>query len=179
MIKDFILSNVTLEDYYEKFIKTLDKRFEAHSYLTSKLVLCFFKDHHDLNPSMGFIRSRSNPNIKMCHCFGCGRTADVVRLHQILSSQYFNKELDEKQACVELADMFGIDISNEELLAQDADYEAKFNAKMKSVNQLSKGYSIQDFKSAMQQIRSRDKVNLDLVNDECIKYIATYKHLYN
>lgn len=179
MIKDYILKQISLEDYYEKFIKTLDKRFEAHSYLTSKLVLCFFKDHQDINPSMGYIHSRSNSKIKMCHCFGCGRTADVVRLHQILSSQYFNKELDEKQACTDLANIFGLDLSDKVDLMKDESFEDKFNAKMKSVQALSQGYSSLDFKSTMQQIRSADKVDLNLVNDECIKYIATYKHLYN
>ena len=178
MLKDYILEQISLEDYYEKFIKTLDKRFEAYSF-ANKLVLCFFKDHQDVNPSMGFIRSRSNPKIKMCHCFGCGRTADVVRLHQILCSQYFNKELDETQACIDLANMFGIDISDKESLIQDENLEVKFNAKMKLVSQLSQGYSVQDFKSSMQHIRSADKIDLGLVNDECIKYIATYKHLYN
>lgn len=179
MIKDYILEQISLEDYYEKFIKTLDKRFEAHSYLTSKLVLCFFKDHQDVNPSMGYIHSRSNPKIKMCHCFGCGRTADVVRLHQILSSQYFGKEFDERQACTDLANIFGLDLSDKANLMKDESFEDKFNNKMRSVHHLSQGYSSQDFKLAMQQIRSKDKVDLDLVNDECVKYIATHKHLYN
>ena len=127
---DFILTYkrdekivVNLFDYYEQFIKPLDKRFEHHSYFSSNLVLCFFKDHADTDPSMGFISHRRLKNVKVCHCFGCGRTADVVRLHQIISSQYLGKDLTEKDACFDLAQKFDIPIDEYDELSED-DYEA-------------------------------------------------------
>ena len=109
-LTEYILENVSLFDYYDNFITTLDDRFKEYSYNNSKLVLCYFKDHEDINPSMGWIHDKHNRDIKVCHCFGCGRTANVVRLHQMLCSQWLNKELTEKDACYDLAQLFGVSL---------------------------------------------------------------------
>lgn len=165
-----------LFDYYDIFISKLDKRFEQYSYYRDKLVLCFFKDHEDLNPSMGYVKHRQYKGALACHCFGCGRTADVVRIHQILSSQYKNVELTEKEACLEIAQMFNIPI--EEDLAED-DYEGRELADLKKIGYLSRRYTERDFSGALLNMRLNKKVTLDAVNSECVKMIATVKQLYD
>ena len=176
---EFILNNVSLEDYYDKCIAPRDKRFQRYNFRSNKTVLCFFKDHEDLNPSMGYIYHKSNHNIKLCHCFGCGKTANVVRLHQILSSQYDGKELTEKEACYDLALIFNLELDEEAIALSEDDYEGRFNANMKRALRLADHYTVQDFRLALRDIRSAETVDLNKVNFECIKLIATNKQLYD
>lgn len=167
---------VNLFDYYETVIRPLDDKFKPHSYYNNKLVLCFFKDHQDVNPSMGWINDKRLKGVKVCHCFGCGRTANVVRLHQIISSEYFDKELTEKESCLELAEMFKVPLDDFDCL-EDEDYEAKYQSNIKRIDKLQNRYSMQEFKNGLLSIRKQG-VNLDKVNSECVKMIATIKQLY-
>lgn len=167
---------VNLFDYYDMVIRPLDDKFKPYSYYNNKLVLCFFKDHQDVNPSMGWINDRHLKGVKICHCFGCGRTANVVRLHQIISSEYFDKELTEKESCLELAEMFKVPLDDFNFL-EDEDYEAKYQSNIKRIDKLQNRYSMQEFRNSLLSIREQG-VNLDKVNSECVKMIATIKQLY-
>ena len=167
---------VNLFDYYDMVIRPLDDKFKPYSYYNNKLVLCFFKDHQDVNPSMGWINDRHLKGVKVCHCFGCGRTANVVRLHQIISSEYFDKELTEKESCLELAEMFKVPLDDFNFL-EDEDYEAKYQSNLKRIDKLQNRYSMQEFRNSLLAIREQG-VNLDKVNSECVKMIATIKQLY-
>lgn len=167
-----------LFDYYEEFIRPLDERFKNHSYYENDLVLCYLKDHADVNPSMGYISDKFHKGVKLCHCFGCGRTYNVVRLNQVISSQYFGKELSEKESCVDLATKFNIDISEFDELADD-DYEGKHLAKLRKIEQLKRRYTFEDFKDKLLEQRKSGKVDLGRVNAECVKMIATTKQLYD
>lgn len=167
---------VNLFDYYDMVIRPLDDKFKPYSYYNNKLVLCFFKDHQDVNPSMGWINDRHLKGVKVCHCFGCGRTANVVRLHQIISSEYFDKELTEKESCLELAEMFKVPLDDFNFL-EDEDYEVKYQSNIKRIDKLQNRYSMQEFKNSLLSIREQG-VNLDKVNSECVKMIATIKQLY-
>lgn len=182
-LKEYVLSYerdgknaVDLFDYYDIFIKNLDSRFERYSYKTDKLVLCFFKDHEDVNPSMGYVRNRKIKGSLSCHCFGCGRTADIVRLHQILSSQYLNKELSEDEAAREVAALFDVPVEEE---IPDDDLEGKFRQNLNRVSQLSQRYTKRDFSQALLNMRMSGDVSLDAVGAECVKMIATVKQLYD
>ena len=184
-LKDYILTYevddkivVNLFDYYEYFIKPLDERFKNYSYYSSDLVLCFFKDHADINPSMGHIKSKKFKNVRVCHCFGCHRTADVVRLHQIISSQYHNKELTEKEACLDLAQKFNVPLDDFDEL-DDEDYEAKYIRQLRNIEKLSNRYTIREFSRGLKEIRGSETVDLNKVNSECVKMIATVKQLYS
>lgn len=170
-----------LFDYYEVFIKHLTERFSKYSYYTSNLVPCFFKDHPDNDPSMGHIKDKRLKNVEVCHCFGCGRTADVVRLHQILNHQYHNRELSEEDACVELADMFGIPIDEFSDLDED-DYEGRYLRNLRKVELLSRRYTVRDFSAELLNLRSTSvpgQVDLNKLNSSCVKMIATVKQLYD
>lgn len=183
MLKDYILSYeqngeivASLFNYYDKYIKGLDQHFSQYSYFQNKLVLCFFKDHADVNPSMGYIKHRRLKGVMCCHCFGCGKTADVVRLHQILRSQWEGVELSEKDACLEIAEMFNIPIEDG---VEDEDFESAYNRNLRKAVSFSKSYTIRDFSAALMRERQSEKVNLNNVNRECVKMIATQKQLYN
>lgn len=187
-LKDYILTYeadgkvvANLFDYYEFFIKPLDKRFAEHSYYSNKTVLCFFKDHQDINPSMGYINSRKHKKIKVCHCLGCGRTADVVRLHQLMSSQWMGVELTEKEACLDLAAKFNIPIDDFDEL-DDEDFEGAYIRNIKKLDKLTDRYTIREFSSALLNLRKNSQsgiIDLSKVNSECVKMIATNKVLYD
>lgn len=178
-VNDKIVAN--LFDYYEKFIKHLTPRFGKYSYYTSNLVPCFFKDHPDNDPSMGHIKDKRLKNVVVCHCFGCGRTADVVRLHQILNQQYHDRELDETQACMEIADMFGIPVDEFNELDED-DYEGRYLRNLQKVEALAQHYTVRDFSAELLQLRCSSeagRVDLNKLNSACVKMIATVKQLYD
>ena len=187
-LKDYVLSYekddsvvANLFDYYERFIKTLDPKFQQYSYYTHNLVLCYMKDHDDVNPSMGWIKHRSLKNVKVCHCFGCGVTADVVRLHQILSKQYLDKELDEREACLEIAEMFSIPVDDFDEL-EDDDFEGKHLRTLRHLDTLKKRYTVREFSQGLLDLRTSSPmggVDLNRVNSESVKMIATVKQLYD
>ena len=183
-LRDFILTyeengviKANLFDYYDIFIKPLDKSFEPYSDYNQNLVLCYFKDHDDVNPSMGWIKHKYLRNVKVCHCFGCGKTADIVRIHQILSSQYLNKTLTEREACLELADMFSIPLDDFE--ADSEDPELNYRRNLRKIDRLKNRYTIREFTQAIQPLRGGIDTDLDRLNSECVKMIATVKQLYD
>lgn len=165
-----------LFDYYDMKIKYLDKRFENYSYYSSKLVLCYFKDHADINPSMGWRYTSQLKGVRICHCFGCHKSADVVRLHQILRKQYDGVDLTEKDACYELAEIFDIPLNDFSELDDD-DFDGKYDRRRRRSMELSKRYTQRDFSAELLNQR-RNGVDLEAVNDECVKMIATMKQLY-
>ena len=174
---DYILEQIPLFEYYDKFISELNPRFKQYSYNSGKLVLCYFKDHDDVNPSMGWLRDKKNRDVKVCHCFGCGRTANVVRIHQILSSQYFNREMTEIEACKDLAEIFRVSI--EEFKDTEDDLNGEYIAQLNRGRKLQKSYTVQDFKYSLKDIRLHETNNtLEKLNSECVKMIATKKQLY-
>lgn len=186
--KDYVISYqrgdkivADLFDYYEVFVKGLDKRFQQYSYYNQNLVLCFLKDHADINPSMGFIKHKSFKNVKVCHCFGCGKTADVVRLHQILCKQYMDKELTEREACLEICEMFKIPAEDFEELT-DEDLEKQYVRNLAKLSRLKRHYTVREFQQGLLSIREEAQggmVDLSRVGSECIKMIATVKQLYD
>lgn len=186
--QDFILSYerdgkivCNLFDYYTNYIKPLDQRFKPYDFNTGKLVLCWFKKHADLNPSMGFINDREHRGGKIYHCFGCGRAGNVIRLHQHIQYDYYNRTITEIEACKELAELFNIPL--EEIKeAKDDDLEAKYRTKSMRIDEMKSEYTYQDYKYNMIDIRKKGSnglVNLEAVNRENVKLIATIKQLYN
>ena len=188
-IQDYILDYkvngecvCNLFDYYERFIKPLDNQFKRYSFGVSKLVLCWFKDHEDKNPSLGYIKDSRHKGQHLYHCFGCGKTGNVIRLHQIIEAQYHNKQLTEEEACKELANLFDIPLGEFDEYSEE-DYEGRFRYKLIRVDKLSKQYTATDYKRELLEIRksapNRQLTNKELskVNAECVKMIASNKYL--
>lgn len=179
-LKEYVLTYANSEgivanlfDYYDIFIAPLDSSFSKYSYKKNRLVLCYFKDHDDVNPSMGAIWHKSLKGVRVCHCFGCGRTADVVRIHQILSQQYFGKSLTEDEAAKEVAELFEIPL--DDIVINEDDYAEKERQKIKRIEHLGKRYSRRDYAEALRSIRKTG--NLNALTVECIKMTAISKKL--
>lgn len=185
LLEDYILSYkvddeivVDLFSYYENYIRHLDKTFEPYSYYENKLVLCWFKEHEDVNPSMGFVNDRYHKGQKLYHCFGCGRTGDVIRLNQLIESEYHNRDLNRKESCLDLAEKYGIPIDEYEELDEE-DYEARYLRRLSNIDRLMRRYTYKDFSMNIMKQRMNGKIDLNRINSECVKMIATVKQLYD
>jgi hypothetical protein len=77
-------------------------------------------------------------------------------------------------ACKELAELFGVSI--EDFKDEEDNLEANYIAQLNRGRKLQKAYTIQDFKYALKDIRLQP--NLDKLNSECVKMIATRNQLY-
>lgn len=168
-----------IPDYYERYIKPLDKRFKEYSFYGSRTVICPL--HDDTDPSMGLINHRFLTDVKIYHCFGCGASGTVIRLHQFIQDLYHNRKLTEDEACRELADLFTISLDDFNDLAED-DYEGRYLSMLKRLNKLSKSYTIREYSNTLLELRKSNLTlsdKLDRINNENIKMIATQKKLYD
>lgn len=170
-----IVEKVDLYEYYKLYIKPLDKRFASGEYTDDTKVICWFKEHNDINPSMGSIRDKHNKSCRLYHCFGCGRSGNVVRLHQLIELEYHGRRITTNESCLDLANKFGIDI--EENIADD-DIEKRFDYKYRKLDMLQRRYTEKDFRDNLLKIR-KEGVSLDRVNSEVVKMTATVKELYD
>lgn len=168
-----------IADYYDKYVMQLDNKFKERSLNGSRLVICPLHDDHD--PSLGLINHRFLKGVKIFHCFGCGTSGTVVRLHQLIEHKYNNRKLSDEDACKELADMFNIDISNFDELSED-DYEGKYIQSMKRLDNLIRdSYNISDYELELLNARSSSNRNtvLSKTNEALIKMVASTKDLYD
>lgn len=166
-----------LFDYYERYIRNLDDRFKPWSYYDNKLVLCYFKDHADVNPSMGYIADKHHRDCHLYHCFGCGRTGDVIRLNQLIQSQYHGVEMTRKESALDIAEKFNIPINDFDVTSEE-DLDKSYYRNIRKIEKLANQYTERDFTYAMRDIRFNGQVDLNKVNSECVKMIATKKMLY-
>lgn len=167
-----------IPDYYDKVIADLEPKFKQHSLNNERLAICPLHDDHD--PSFGLINHRFIKGVKIYHCFGCGSTGTVIRLHQLIQQKYFNRSITDDESCRELADLFQIDISEYDGVSEE-DYDAKYMQSMRKLNHLIKdSYTMQDYELEVRQARaSQDRgIILDKVNDALVKMVASKKGLY-
>ena len=169
-----------IPDYYERYIKPLDKKFSEYNFYGSRTVICPL--HNDTDPSMGLINHRFLTDVKIYHCFGCGASGTVIRLHQFIQDLYHSRKLTEDESCKELADLFGISLSDFDDIAED-DYDGKYVAMLKRIHKLQKSYTIREYSQSLIDLRKNGSLNLPdkltLLNNESIKMIATQKRLYS
>lgn len=168
-----------IPDYYERYVKPLDKRFSEYSLYSSRTVICPL--HNDTDPSLGLINHRFLTDVKIYHCFGCGASGTIIRLHQFIEELYHGRRLNEQESCNELADLFGISLEDFEEIADD-DYDGKYVAMLKRISNMKNSYTIKTFSTELLNIRSSDMTLEDkmrLLNNESIKMISTQKKLYS
>ncbi len=172
---------INIVDYYEKFIKPLDQRFNISSWYSKNLVLCCWKDHADVNPSMGMIKHKFYKDVKIYHCLGCGATGDVIRMHQRIQKEYYNRNITENEACLELCKLFGVDASAYKTVVDAGDQQSLME-RLQRVDKYASIYTIRDYANEIQDARTtcaEDRQRLaEQVNLANIKYIATSKQLY-
>lgn len=168
-----------IPDYYERYIKPLDKRFAEYNFYGSRTVICPI--HNDTDPSMGLINHRFLSDVKIYHCFGCGASGTIIRLHQYIQDLYYNKKLTEDESCKDLASLFNIPLDDFDEIAED-DYEGRYMATLKRLSKLNKSYTIREYSSELLNIRKSNiplEDKLSRINSESIKMIATHKKLYS
>lgn len=180
---DIILQNVDLVDYYEDHIRPMEEKFRPYSMVGgTKLVLCCFHEHMDLNPSFGYFNKKENGiSYKLYHCFGCNRTGNVIKLHQKMQYQYFKRSLTEKEACLDLARLYNINVDDYEDIP-DEDYERKFSKQYNRIDVIKSNYSRKSFADDLLNMRKSGKIYLDGIgslNNASVKLIATVKQLYD
>lgn len=104
-----IIASVT--DYYDRFVHKLDGKFAKHSFKKDKHVICPF--HEDTDPSMGLIKDKNDKQVEIFHCFGCGASGDVVRMHRRFSYISEGRNITLDDATHELAKIYGIEVDEE------------------------------------------------------------------
>ena len=173
---------INIADYYDRYIMPLDNKFRKWSYHTHSTVLCCWKDHNDLNPSLGSINHKFYKGVKLYHCLGCGATGTVIRMHQRIQKEYYNRDITEKQSCIELCELFGVD-AKAYLEVKDVGDQTNAMERLRRMNQFKHIYTIRDYTSDLKAAKCNNQDDLkseaSAVNTANIKYIATKKRLYS
>ena len=168
-----------IPDYYNRYIKPLEKRFEEYNFYGSRTVICCFHEDHD--PSLGLINHRFLSDVKIYHCFGCGAVGTVIRMHQYIQDKYYNRKLTDIESAKEVAELFEVPLDDFEEF-EDDDFNGKYISTMKRIDKLKTSYSSNNFSQDLLNLRKREDLNtidkLNALNTECIKMIATTKKLY-
>lgn len=142
---------VSLPEYYERYVRPLSGIFQNSSLISSRTAICPF--HQDSDPSLGVYNGRY-------HCFGCAAqglesSGDIIRFHQRIESKYKHREISRVESATELANMFGLDISQAtETLEGKEDETGLLRKRMKlsSVNKLN--YTIRDYRADLMRVRT-------------------------
>lgn len=175
-LEDYILDNVTIKDYYNDYISPLDIRYKRRDFSNSDMALCPF--HEDKNPSLGLINDKFRKGIKVFHCFGCGASGNVIRMHQRIQEQYFNVRLTKKEAMLSLCKLYDLDTEGLVLLEETEDTFVKRNLKIKL--NMSR-YTIREYEQDLQGIKLSNNIDIDerikRINSANLKILVMQKGL--
>lgn len=189
-LEDFILSYrrldasgteytvVTVEDYHLKYIQPLDSSFSRWNFYNSSKVLCCFKDHDDINPSLGTIPDKKHKNVRIYHCMGCGATGTVIRLHQRIQREYHNRRITDRESALELAKLYNIDVREYEEIDSD---QATYIESYRNIQYLLDVYTIREYSSELLDCRKMFAKSSSIakmqssLNSANVKMIATKK----
>lgn len=166
-----------IPDYYSKRVVPLAGKFNQFTFENTKnnMAICPFHDDHD--PSLGLIKHKFLSNVMIYHCLGCGSAGTVVRFHQRIEQQYHGRVLSDKEACIELCNMFNIPVPSDNDFEPE-DYNQKMQNKYRKIDSLQRRYTEKQFAENLLKIRKTGCPDLVRVNTECVKMIATMKGLY-
>ena len=93
-----IEKRIPIDVYFNKYIKPLKKNLNELSEANPRSCCPF---HDETDPSFSYW----SPKRKF-HCFGCGVSGNIVRLHQLKCFNYERRKLDTQEAIAELVSMF-------------------------------------------------------------------------
>jgi hypothetical protein len=100
-IQEVELENrVLIEDYYNKYVFPLKNGLLPLSDLNMKSICPF---HSENDPSFHYWKSR-----KRFHCFGCGVSGNVVRLHVLTQKMYHGRNISHEEAINELIGLYNL-----------------------------------------------------------------------
>lgn len=169
---------VSVADYYERYVKPLDSRYGNWSFSSGKLVLCCF--HGDINPSMGIIGHKYHKGVQVYHCFGCGASGNVIRMHQRIQKQYYGRTLTDDESALELCQLYGIDATKYKSISKDTD-QSNFMRRMLRSQELENVYTLKEFSTDLREARAVSSIEerANKINSAIVKYTATTKHLFD
>ena len=175
---------INIADYFERYVKPLSKKFSTSSFFEHRTVVCPF--HEDINPSLGTINHKHLKGVKVYHCFGCGASGTVIRMHQRIQYIYHGNRMTDVEAAIDLCNLYGVDTTP--LVTRQ--YTANQLTRMRKMDRLKKlesAYGVREFADELMPIRedtfNKDKMlDLDLINQRAekinnavIKYMAVKK----
>lgn len=173
---------ITVAEYYERYIKPLDNRFASSSYYGHSKVLCCWKDHTDINPSLGTMPDKFFKGVKLYNCMGCGAHGNVIRMHQRIQHEYHNRDITDNESRLELCKLFGVDAKAFEEMVDIGD-QARFMERFRKTCDIKNMYTLRDYSSDLLSVRANSSLSLAErahgVNIANIKYISTTKQLYD
>lgn len=172
---------VNIPDYYDNYIAPLEGKFKQYSFHNKGTSTVVCPLHNDHDPSLGMMKDRRLPKVMLYHCLGCGAVGTVIRLHQRIQHKYYNREITIKQACVELCELFGIPVPTEDVFDSE-DYSKRIQNRSMKVDKVARYYTEKDYARNILLLRKEavenGGMNLNRLNSECVKMIATTKGLY-
>lgn len=95
-----IEQRITIEDYFNRYVLGLNKNFRK---ISASQPTCICPFHSERDPSFHYWASR-----KMVHCFGCGYSANIVKLHQSIQQVYHGRRLSKTEAMNDLIRLYGL-----------------------------------------------------------------------
>lgn len=101
-----VIELVNLADYYNTFIVPKGRIFKPVMDGRSVNGICPF--HKDTDPSFHVWKSKN-----IFHCFGCGYSGDVVKVHRQLVFNYERRKLSLEESVKELAMHYNIELTEE------------------------------------------------------------------
>lgn len=100
-VQEIELENrVLIEDYYNKYVFPMKNGLLPLSDLNMKSICPFHKEN---DPSFHYWKSR-----KRFHCFGCGVSGNVVRLHVLTQKVFYNRTITHDEAINELIGIYNL-----------------------------------------------------------------------
>lgn len=167
---------ITVEDYYERYIKPLDKRFARFGFHNSTTVVCPFKSHNDRTPSFGLMAHREYAGVKLYHCFGCNAIGSVVTLHQRIQLDYFGRTLSLDESADDLLKLYCVSAEADAVEEQKLTRQERImciNAKVP--------YTVRDFERDLLYARDTPNMSADarasLINTAVIKISVSKKRM--
>lgn len=175
---------INIADYFERYVKPLSPKFSTSSFYEHRTVVCPF--HEDTDPSLGTINHRHLKGVRVYHCFGCGASGTVIRMHQRIQYSYHGKRMTDVEAAIDLCKLYGVDTTP--LVTRQ--YTANQLVRMRKLDRLralENAYGLRDFAEDLMPVRedtyTSDKMlDMDLINQRAekinkavIRYMAEKK----
>lgn len=108
----------TVRDYYDRYVHPISSKFRTKSLTKDKLVICPFHDDND--PSLGLIKDKQDREVEVFHCFGCGASGDIVRMHRRVEYLTKKRNITIEASAREVAEIYNITI-DELALSEELD----------------------------------------------------------